>query len=117
MPHPLSSLSVDETRVARDVILATYPDKVIFFREIYLQEPSKSDLTKFLELEHSGRLSLTSPRPPRLAKCQYDVVGADKIPEFHEGTVDIERKERIRHVVVGKQHHASLTLWVESTGC
>jgi primary-amine oxidase len=107
---------VDEINAARDVILAAYPDKVIFFRETYLQEPPKSELTRFLEIEHSGRLSTTSPRPARLAKCQYDVVGSDKIPEFHEAIVDIGKRERIHHVVVGKQHHAALTLYFRTSG-
>lgn len=83
-PHPLDILSVDETNVARDAILSMHPDVVVDFREIYLQEPAKEELKKFLDLEHSAHLSSTSPRPKRLAKCQYDVVGADRVPEYHE---------------------------------
>jgi primary-amine oxidase len=110
--HPLTPLSEAEINVARDVILASYPDKVIFFREIYLEEPAKKDLVPYLQLEHSGKLSLTSPRPRRLAKCQYDVVGSERVPEFHEAVVDVERKTQINYTVVGKQHQASLTLYV-----
>ncbi|PCG96122.1 Copper amine oxidase [Penicillium occitanis (nom. inval.)] len=108
--HPLSQLSALETTTARDVILTYHPNKAIFFREIYLQEPAKAELVPYLELEHSGNLSPTSPRPQRLAKCQYDVVGGDRVPEYHESVVDVERKTRINHVVVGKEHQASLTL-------
>jgi primary-amine oxidase len=110
--HPLSQLSALETTTARDVILTYHPNKAIFFREIYLQEPAKAELVPYLELEHSGNLSPTSPRPQRLAKCQYDVVGGDRVPEYHESVVDVERKTRINHVVVGKEHQASLTLYV-----
>lgn len=115
--HPLTPLSEHETNTARDVILKSYGEKVIFFREIYLEEPAKADLIPYLELEHSGKLSPTSPRPNRLAKCQYDVVGGDRVPEYHEAIVDIEGKRRLKHVVVGKQHHASLTLYVYSNDC
>ncbi|EED18577.1 copper amine oxidase, putative [Talaromyces stipitatus ATCC 10500] len=108
--HPLSALSELETTTARDVILTLHTDKVIFFREIYLQEPAKAELIPYLELEHSGNLSPTSPRPKRLAKCQYDVVGSDRVPEYHESIVDIEGKKRVEHVVVGKEHQASLTM-------
>jgi len=110
-PHPLSTLSVEETRRARDIILAVHHDVVVDFREIYLQEPVKEELKKYLDLEHSARLSPTSPRPPRLAKCQYDIIGADKILEYHESIVDINLKRCVKHEAVGKQHHAALTLW------
>lgn len=110
--HPLAQLSELETTIARDVILNSHPDKAIFFREIYLQEPAKAELVPYLELEHSGKLTSTSPRPQRLAKCQYDVVGGDRVPEYHESVVDVERKERVDHVVIGKEHQASLTLYV-----
>lgn len=108
--HPLQILSASETGRARDIVLAQHPGEVIDFREVYLQEPAKADLIKFLDLEHSGRLTPTSPRPPRLAKCQYDVIGADKIPYYHEAVVDVENGRRVKHEIIGKEHHASLTL-------
>lgn len=109
-PHPLAILSIDETKRAREVVVKAHPNVAISFREIFLQEPAKADLKKFLELEHSGRLSPTSPRPPRLAKVQYDVIGSDRIPEYQESIVDVDRSVRVRHEVIGKQHHAALTL-------
>ena len=111
-PHPLAALSTHETHVARDVILASYPGKAIFFRQIYLEEPAKQDLLPYLELEHSGNLSPTSPRPKRLAKCQYDVIGSEADPEFHEAVVDVEEKTRVDYTVVGEPHHAALDLYV-----
>lgn len=111
VPHPLAILSIDETKRARDVVIKAHPNVAISFREIFLQEPAKADLKKFLDLEHSGRLSPTTPRPPRLAKCQYDVIGSDRVPEYHESVVDVNRSARIKHEIIGKQHQAALTLY------
>jgi primary-amine oxidase len=108
--HPLSILSIEETNLAREIVLAHHDQEVVDFREIFLQEPAKAELVKYLELEHSGRLSPSSPRPPRLAKCQYDVIGLDRIPAYHESVVDIGCKKRTKHEVIGKQHQAALTL-------
>ncbi|KAF2474056.1 copper amine oxidase-like protein [Lindgomyces ingoldianus] len=110
-PHPFRILSVEETQVARDVVLSLHPDVVVDFREIYLQEPAKQGMKEYLDLEHSAKLSPTSKRPPRLAKCQYDIVGSDRIPEYHESIVDVGIRKRVRHEVIGKENHASLTLW------
>jgi primary-amine oxidase len=111
MVHPLAILSEAETNLARDVVKAAHPGTVIDFREIFLQEPPKKQVQEFLALEHAGRLSPTTLRPPRLALCQYDVIGADRIPEFHESVVDVASHTQVNHTVVGKQHHASLTLY------
>jgi primary-amine oxidase len=110
MSHPLSILSIEETNLARDVVKAAHPNVVIDFREIFLEEPPKAQLLEFLAIEHVGRLSPTTPRPPRLALCQYDVIGSDRIPQFHESVIDVVLQERVKHTVVGKEHHASLTL-------
>lgn len=111
MLHPLAILSEQETNFARSTIIAAHPDTVIDFRQIYLSEPPKTQLREFLALEHSGRLSPTSPRPARLALCQYDVIGPDRVPSFHESVVDVGSGKRVKHHVVGKQHHASLTTY------
>jgi primary-amine oxidase len=108
--HPLDSLSVKETNIARDVIVSAYPDLLLDFREIFLREPPKDELKVFLAAEHEGRLSLTTPRPARLAKCHYDVIGSDGIPQYHESVVDVEKRKQASRVVVDKRHHASLTL-------
>jgi primary-amine oxidase len=112
-PHPYKILSVDETRIARDAVLSYYKDAVVDFREIFLREPEKKLMTEYLDAEHAAQpgQSPNSKRPPRLAKCLYDVIGSDKIPEYHECTIDVEKKERVDHVVVGKESQASLTLW------
>ncbi|KAK7548665.1 putative copper amine oxidase [Phyllosticta paracitricarpa] len=114
-PHPLQILSLEETQRARDIVLALHPGTAIDFREIFLQEPSKAELKKFLDIEHSGYLSPTSPRPPRLAKCMYDVIGSDRVPQYQESIIDVERGQRVAHEVIGKDFQATLTLSEFST--
>lgn len=112
--HPFKILSVEETHIARDVVLSLHPDVVVDFREIYLQEPAKEKMKEYLALEHAAKpgASPSSKKPARLAKCQYDVIGSDKIPEYNESVIDIELRKRVRHEVVGKDMgQASLTLW------
>ncbi|KAI4944622.1 hypothetical protein J4E91_008627 [Alternaria rosae] len=113
VPHPFSILNIEETRAARDTILSLHKDCVVDFREIFLQEPAKELMKQYLELEHAAKpgQSPASKRPPRLAKCQYDVIGSDKIPEYHESIIDVEQRKRVRHEIVGKEKQAALTLW------
>jgi len=110
VPHPLDQLSLAETTVARNVILEAHPDSIVQFREIFLQEPPKELLRRFLDVEHNRKVDGDIPRPPRQALCQYDVVGKSKIPQFHESVVDIDNKKETSQVVVSSQHHASLTM-------
>jgi primary-amine oxidase len=76
--HPLKPLYRIEIETAREVVLEQHPKQVVVFREIYVQEPAKADLLPFLELEHAGQLTVSTPRPPRLAKCQY-VLSIDEV--------------------------------------
>ncbi|KAL1868331.1 hypothetical protein Plec18167_008256 [Paecilomyces lecythidis] len=108
--HPLAILSEGEIKIARDAILVLHRNDVVKFREIYLQEPPKVQLKEYLALEHSGRMTPTSPRPPRLALCQYDVIRAGQIPSFEESIIDITLKRPIKHEIIDRRHHASLTL-------
>lgn len=111
LPHPLKQLSLEETNLARDVTLSLHEGAVLEFREIFLQEPPKAELIKFLDLEHSGQLTSESPRPVRLAKVQYDVIGdGSKVPVFHESVIDLRRKERVAHEAVSSDYQAALTL-------
>lgn len=112
-PHPFRTLTVEETRIARDVILSLHRDVVVDFREIYLQEPEKELMKQYLALEHAVQpgQSPASKQPPRLAKCQYDVIGPDRIPAYHEAVVDVQTKRRVKYEIIGKEHQASLTLW------
>jgi primary-amine oxidase len=109
-PHPLQMLTVEETEVARDLVLASHPDHVIEFRQVDLKEPCKKDLLPFLQLEHDGQLSETISRPPRLAKCHFDIIDADRTIQYHEAIVDLENKELVEDIQVGKDFSPSLTL-------
>ena len=108
--HPLDPLTLEEIDTARRVILEHNDGKLIDFREVFLSEPPKELLKQFLELEHAGKLTSDTPHPPRLAKAQYDVVGPNKKFEFHESSVDVNKKERVSHEVVDDAYHANLTV-------
>ena len=110
-PHPLEQLSIIETQVARDVILQAYEKSVIDFRTISLEEPPKALLQKFLEIESSGKLLSTTPRPDRVARVAYDVIGQDRIPTYHESLIDVRKKVEVAHEIVDAKHHVSLTLY------
>ncbi|KAK4614080.1 Copper amine oxidase 1 [Fulvia fulva] len=110
-PHPLQQLSVQETKQAKAILISEHDkDEVLIIREIFLQEPAKAELQKFLALEHSNSLTQSSPRPSRQGLCQYDVVGSDKVPYFHEAVIDLNKKARVKHEVIGKDQHAPLKL-------
>jgi primary-amine oxidase len=110
VPHPLDHLSVTESDAARQIVLdARGSDVAIHFRSIALEEPLKKDLTKFLDLEHAGKLTAETPRPARLAKIQYDVVRGDKNHEYTESWVDVILEKETRHRVIEKVHQAALT--------
>ncbi|KAK5064747.1 hypothetical protein LTR84_000581 [Exophiala bonariae] len=107
-PHPLDILTLDETNRARDIVASLHQDSVLSFREIYLEEPPKSQLVEFLVAEHAGK---SSTPPARTALVQYDVIGSDRIPRYNEAIIDLDQGKRIKHVVVdSKTHHAGLTL-------
>ena len=110
-PHPLDGLSVSETQIARQVVLDLHSDALINFREIFLAEPRKQDLIEFLAIEHSGKkVDEETPRPPRLAKCLYDVILHNRSLEYTESTVDVEKKSSVETAIVDVKQHASLTL-------
>ena len=110
-PHPLMPLSIDETNVARDVILKSHSGASVYFRIIALLEPPKAELTKFLDAEHSGHLSASTPRPARVAEVKYDAINSgSKVPVYQEAWVDIGHKKVVKHDLISTEFHASLTL-------
>ncbi|KHN93828.1 copper amine oxidase [Metarhizium album ARSEF 1941] len=111
VPHPLSDLSVKESNVARDVVLKLHPGTVIDFRAIYLLEPEKEHVLGFLSLEHAGKVVADTPRPVRLAQVKYDVIGGAEPTQYHESVINLALAERIKHTVVGQEHHASLSIF------
>ena len=100
LPHPLEQLTILECNQARDFVRRTHSDAVIDFRTISLEEPQKAQLQKFLDIEHSGSLRSDTPRPDRLARVSYDVIGSDKIPIFYETVVDVRNGIQIGHEII-----------------
>ncbi|KAJ5018477.1 Copper amine oxidase 1 [Colletotrichum sp. SAR 10_99] len=108
--HPLSPLSIEETASAANVIRALHPDTILHFRVIYLREPDKANLVKFLDVEHAGRLTPETPKPPRLASVHYVVVANQEEPQSIEAIVDLEKLERVWEKTVKTDVHPSFTL-------
>ncbi|EEP78770.1 copper amine oxidase 1 [Uncinocarpus reesii 1704] len=95
-PHPLDQLRAEEILHAREAVLHAWPKALIQFRSIFLEEPTKSSLLPFLEAEHAGSLSKDTPRPPRLARVQYDVIQDGKFCGYTESVMDIDSKKEVK---------------------
>lgn len=108
-PHPLSALSARETDLARDIVKASHPGALLFFRQSYLFEPAKEEVLRFLELEHSGSLTASSPRPDRCAQVFYDVIGGDQKSLYYESVVDVTKRSIVAQELISEEHQASLT--------
>jgi len=109
--HPLDQLSVAESDEARELIIAARgKNAVLQFRSIFLNEPLKKELIPFLEAEHAGIINAQTPRPPRLAKVQYDVVSKDKGHEYIESVVDLSTGKETVKRLVDKVHQSSVTM-------
>jgi len=109
-PHPLDQLSSHEIDTAREAIFRARGKCLILFRDIFAQEPAKAELVPFLEAEHSGALTSSTPHPPRQARVQYDVVHDDKSHDYMESVIDIITGREVLHRVVDKKHQCALTL-------
>jgi primary-amine oxidase len=115
LPHPLDQLSVAESNLAREVILKRRgADVTIHYRSICLEEPPKEELSRYLELEHSGKLTGKVPRPARLAKVQYDIVRADRTHEYTESLVDVVSGNEVMQRTIDKLHQPALTTYAKS---
>ncbi len=114
VPHPLSDLSIEECNLARDIVLQLHESAILGFRPIYLLEPDKKDVLRYLELEHSGKVNAATPRPPRLAQVKYDAIGGSKATQYHEAVVNVSTCEVVRHTIIGQEHHASLSMLVQN---
>jgi primary-amine oxidase len=109
IPHPLDPLTSVEFEKARQCIISARGlDVIIKFRAIYLEEPSKNELTPFLEAEHSTGIDSRTPRPARLAMVLYDVVNGDKSHEYTHSVVDLSSGKETKHRVIDKMHQAAL---------
>lgn len=109
-PHPLSALSIEESAIARDVVRSLNPGSVIVFRQIFLYEPPKAQVSAFLELEHAGKVTDATPRPPRLAQVWFDVAERDAPAKFAESVVDLKTKKVVSTRTTLPGQHASLIM-------
>ncbi|WYZ39525.1 hypothetical protein EsH8_III_001439 [Colletotrichum jinshuiense] len=99
-PHPLTALSEDEFKIARGVVTKLFDSDVsLYFRALFLQEPKRAELVPFLQAEHAGLVTNETPRPPRRAKLQYDVIKSGKAPEYTQSVVDLKTGQEIERTV------------------
>ena len=114
-PHPLSQLKSHEIDVARQVVTKARRGYFLLFRDIFTEEPTKAELVPFLEVEHSGQLTEDTPRPPRLARVQYDAISENGDHAYTESVVDVNHREEMLHRVVEKHFEPSLTVLVNQS--
>jgi primary-amine oxidase len=107
--HPLDQLSGDEVDIARQAVLDARKAAVVF-RNTFAVEPAKAELVKFLDAEHAGTLSAETPRPPRQARVQYDVVYEDRSHEYMESVIDVASGKEVEHRRVPRTSQQSLTV-------
>lgn len=107
--HPLSQLTSNEVDVAREVIKKDR-QSLILFRNVFVVEPPKAELVKFLAAEHAGTVSESTPRPHRQARVQYDIIGQDKSHEYFESIVDLSSQTEISKRTVEKGRQQGFTV-------
>ena len=108
-PQPLTPLSMKEVDIARQAILDSSRGSLVFFRGISLEEPPKSELAPFLDLEHSGTLLADSPRPARRAIVKYDRVDDHGGRIYMESSIDVNARSEAEHRTFGKDVQPSMS--------
>ncbi|KAF9886316.1 hypothetical protein FE257_011575 [Aspergillus nanangensis] len=98
-PHPLDPLSPEEITLAGRLLKKAFPGDHIVFRVVTLQEPPKAHMIPFLDAEHTGKPSISSPK--RTAFIQfYRGTAADFREvelELHTGIIRREKKLEGKH--------------------
>jgi primary-amine oxidase len=107
--HPFDQLCHDEVDVAREVVLKARQAPILF-RNVFTVEPPKAQVIKFLTAESAGTLSAETPRPPRQARVQYDVIAQDKNHQYMESIVDLSSASEVSKRVVEKHLQQALTV-------
>lgn len=118
-PHPLAPLSRAEMEKARDAIVKLHGrGSSLYFRSVYLHEPPRTDLISFLQTEHEGALTDSTPRPPRLAVVQYDVIHtAPQQIQYTQSIVDLNTLSEVERRVAGPGDEASFPPYVALVYC
>ncbi|KAH8594026.1 copper amine oxidase 1 [Bisporella sp. PMI_857] len=110
IPHPLDQLSVKESDQARQIVLhLRNSEDTLHFRFITLEEPPKKELCKFLDFEHAGQVTTETPRPPRIAKVQYDIIHADKTHQCVESWIDVVSGLEVKRRVIDQICQPAIT--------
>jgi primary-amine oxidase len=107
--HPLDQLSADEVGVARQAVLGARKAAIIF-RNTFAVEPAKEQMVKFLNAEHAGTLAAETPRPPRQARVQYDVVSDDRSHTYMESIINLASATEVEHKTVPATSQQALTV-------
>ncbi|KAI9894915.1 MAG: hypothetical protein M1814_000135 [Vezdaea aestivalis] len=107
-PHPLVQLTVEEHEAARQALLSSYPDDLLQFRSLFLEEPPKAQLQRFLEAEREGSTRLQ--HPPRVARVQYDVVHKNGAHDYSEALIDVASAEVTWRQIVDSDYQPSFTM-------
>ncbi|KAM0273924.1 hypothetical protein ACHAQH_008128 [Verticillium albo-atrum] len=109
--HPLSPLTKAEFEQARDIVIKLQEaEHTLFFRSGCLQEPAKAELVPFLQAEHEGSLTDDTPRPPRLALIQYDVIhAASKSVQYTQSIIDLGLGKQVERHAAGPKCETSMS--------
>ncbi|KAF5132863.1 Copper amine oxidase 1 [Metarhizium anisopliae] len=89
--HPLDSLSADEIAPARLL-------------------DARAQLIPHLDAEHAGTLCADTPRPPRRARAQYDVIEHDGSRSYMESNIDLVTGEEVDQRRLHPKQRASFTV-------
>ncbi|KAK0640020.1 Copper amine oxidase 1 [Lasiodiplodia hormozganensis] len=89
-PHPFDPLSPEEIRLAGQIVRNDLAGVDVNFRVITLLEPTKDEMIPFLEHEHSGIGSVSTPS--RVAKVQAYVGQAGEKKKFTEFMVNLNTR-------------------------
>lgn len=107
--HPLEQLSSDEVDVACEVVKKAR-QSLLMFRNVFLVEPPKAELVKFLTAEHAGTLAADTPRPARQARVQYDAISQDKSHQYFESVIDLASQSEVSKRTVEKGRQQAFTM-------
>ena len=113
-PHPLARLTGQEIDTARHVVVKALVSHLLLFRDIFAQEPTKAELVPFLKAEHSGELTEQTPRPPRLARVQYDTISKEGSRAYTESVVNVNTGEEVLRRIVANDFEPPLTMLVDT---
>ncbi|OQE29144.1 hypothetical protein PENFLA_c004G08446 [Penicillium flavigenum] len=106
-PHPFASITASEIKSAVEITLPlaairhNLNQDQIAFKSISLKEPPKSDMVRYLELEHAGKPPASRPKLPRRVEVLYYIKNTTNI---YEEIVCLDDKSEFAHSAVPSIH-------------